>query len=229
MFKRFVTYYKPHLKLFTADMISSVLISLLGMVYPVMTNRMLNDFIPNRAYQVIIVSGLCVLALYAVRMLLRYFVQFQGHMVGTRMQAQMRRELFAHLERLPYSFFDDHETGKIMTRMTNDLFEVSELAHHGLENLLTCSIMIVLSFVYCFADDFYTVMYDSLKKQAIFSEINAFLDERKFNARDLLEDVLEKTRIEMDQSEKNRFYDKHLKNMTLSVSKDGTATVEIKK
>ena len=82
---------------------------------------------------------------------------------------------------------------------------------------------------YCFADDFYTGTYDSLKKQAIFSEINAFLDERKFNARDLLEDVLETTRIEMDQSEKNRFYDKHLKNMTLSVSKDGTASIEIKK
>ena len=69
-------------------------------------------------------------------------------MVGTYMQAQMRRELFAHLERLPFSFFDDHETGAIMTRMTNDLFEVSELAHHGPENLLTCTVMILLSFGY---------------------------------------------------------------------------------
>ena len=148
MIKRFIAYYAPHKGLFAADMAASILISLLGMVYPVMTNRMLNDYIPNKAYQAIIISGLSVLVLYLIRMFLRYFVQYQGHMVGTRMQAQMRRELFSHLEHLPYSFFDDHETGKIMTRMTNDLFEVSELAHHGPENLLTCSVMIVLSFAY---------------------------------------------------------------------------------
>ena len=148
MVKRFIAYYRPHKLLFGADMAASLLISLLGMVYPVMTNRLLNDFIPHRAYRSIIIAGSCVLALYFVRMLLRYFVQYQGHMVGTYMQAQMRRELFAHLERLPFSFFDDHETGAIMTRMTNDLFEVSELAHHGPENLLTCTVMIGLSFGY---------------------------------------------------------------------------------
>lgn len=148
MVKRFMAYYRPHLALFAADMAASVMISLLGMVYPVMTNRMLNRYIPERNYRAVILAGLCVLALYVVRMLLRYFVQYQGHMVGTKIQAQMRRELFVHLERLPFSFFDDHETGAIMTRMTNDLFEVSELAHHGPENLLTCSIMILLSFGY---------------------------------------------------------------------------------
>ena len=148
MLKRFIGYYKPHLLMFSLDMAASVLISVLGMVYPVMTNRMLNDYIPNKEYRAIIIAGVCVLALYFLRMLLRYFVQYQGHMVGTYMQKQMRTELFRHLERLPFSFFDDHETGAIMTRMTNDLFEVSELAHHGPENLLTCSIMIVLSFSY---------------------------------------------------------------------------------
>ena len=148
MVKRFISYYKPHLPLFCADMGASILISLLGMVYPIMTNRMLNDYIPNKQYNAIIIAGVAVLALYVVRLYLRYFVQYQGHMIGTYMQAQMRTELFTHLERLPFSFFDDHETGAIMTRMTNDLFEVSELAHHGPENLLTSSIMIVLSFSY---------------------------------------------------------------------------------
>ncbi len=148
MLKRFISYYKPHKLLFFMDMAASVAISLLGMVYPVMTNKMLNDFIPNKKYRYIIVSGVCVLVLYFIRMLLRYFVQYKGHMVGTRMQAQMRTELFTHLEKLPFSFFDDHETGSIMTRMTNDLFEVSELAHHGPENILTSSIMIILSFIY---------------------------------------------------------------------------------
>jgi len=148
MLKRFVSYYKPHKFLFSMDMLSSVLISLLGMVYPVVTNKMLNDFIPNKKYRLIVIAGVCVLVLYFIRMMLRYFVQYQGHMVGTRMQAQMRTELFAHIEKLPFSFFDDHETGAIMTRMTNDLFEVSELAHHGPENLLTGSIMVILSFIY---------------------------------------------------------------------------------
>ena len=148
MLKRFVRYYRPHWLMFTLDMLASIAISVIGMVYPIMTNRMLNDYIPNRLYRSIVIAGLAVLALYVLRMLLRYFVQYQGHMVGTLMQKKMRRDLFEHLERLPFSFYDDHETGSIMTRMTNDLFEVSELAHHGPENLLTCSIMIVLSFIY---------------------------------------------------------------------------------
>ena len=158
MVKRFLSYYRPHLRLFTADMAASVTISLIGMVYPLMTNRLLNDYIPHRAYRSIILAGLGVLAVYFIRMLLRYFVQYQGHMVGTYMQAQMRRELFAHLQRLPFSFFDDHETGAIMTRMTNDLFEVSELAHHGPENLLTCSVMILLSFCYLCTIDIYLTL-----------------------------------------------------------------------
>ena len=148
MLKRFLSYYKPHLALFSADMGASVLIAILGMVYPIVTNRMLNDYIPNKKYRAIVIAGVGVLLLYILRMLLRYFVQYQGHMVGTRMQEQMRTELFTHLERLPFSFFDDHETGAIMTRMTNDLFEVVELAHHGPENILTSSIMIILSFTY---------------------------------------------------------------------------------
>ena len=150
MIKRFIAYYKPHKLMFSLDMAASVLISVIGMVYPIMTNKLLNDYIPNKAYRAILIAGFGVLLLYFVRMLLRYFVQYQGHMVGTHMQEQMRRELFEHLERLPFSFFDAHETGAIMTRMTNDLFEVSELAHHGPENILTCTVMIILSFAYLF-------------------------------------------------------------------------------
>lgn len=158
MLKRFISYYKPHIFMFSLDMLASVAISVIGMVYPVMTNKMLNDFIPNRSYRAIIIAGLSVLVLYFIRMLLRYFVQYQGHMVGTYMQAQMRRELFSHLEKLPVSFYDDRETGGIMTRMTNDLFEVSELAHHGPENILTCTVMIVLSFIYLVTIDLWLTL-----------------------------------------------------------------------
>ena len=79
---------------------------------------------------------------------LNYFIQYYGHVMGVKMQAQMRSDMFNHLEKLPYSFFDNHETGKIMSRMTNDLMDISELAHHGPENLLISSISIIASFVY---------------------------------------------------------------------------------
>ena len=148
MLKRFVSYYKPHKKMLTLDLIASLLISVIGMVYPIVTNDMLNDYIPNQKYGTIVIAGVAVLILYVIRMLLRYFVQYYGHQIGVRMQSQMRRDLFSHLQRLPYRFYDNHETGRIMTRLTSDLFEVCELAHHGPENLLISSVMIILSFSY---------------------------------------------------------------------------------
>ncbi|MGN1450667.1 MAG: ABC transporter ATP-binding protein [Eubacteriales bacterium] len=158
MLKRFIKYYKPHKLMFTLDMLASLLISVIGMVYPIVTNRMLNDLIPNKLYREIILAGLVVLALYVIRMLLRYFVQYYGHIIGVRMQAQMRSDLFSHLEKLPYTFFDNHETGSILTRLTSDLFEVSELAHHGPENLFICAVMIVGSFVYLCTIDLYLTL-----------------------------------------------------------------------
>ncbi len=148
MLKRFFAYYKPHRVMFALDMLASLMVALIGVVYPVVTRTMLNDLIPNRKYQAIIVGGLILLALYAVRMLLNFFIQYQGHMVGVHMQAQMRRDMFSHLEKLPYSYYDNHETGRIMSRMTNDLMDISELAHHGPENIIISSISIIVAFVY---------------------------------------------------------------------------------
>ena len=148
MLKRFIHYYKPHKKMLALDMLAALLTSVIGMVYPLVTNRMLNDYIPNKMYSTIVIAGVAVLVLYAVRMGLRYFVQYYGHLIGVRMQSQMRQDLFAHLQRLPFRFYDNHETGRIMTRITSDLFEVCELAHHGPENLLISSVMIILSFAY---------------------------------------------------------------------------------
>ena len=148
MLKRFLRYYKPHKKLFALDMGASLLVALIGIVYPVVTRRMLNDLIPNRNYQMIILFGLLLLAIYVIRMLLNYFIQYQGHMMGVRMQAQMRSDMFWHLEKLPFRFYDNHETGKIMSRMTNDLMDISELAHHGPENILISTITVITSFIY---------------------------------------------------------------------------------
>ena len=148
MLKRFLQYYKPHKKLLCMDMTASFLVAIIGIIYPVVTRKMLNELIPNKEYQMIIFFGITLLLLYFLRMLLRYFIQYQGHMMGVKMQAQMRTDMFNHLENLPYSFYDKHETGKIMSRMTNDLMDISELAHHGPENIIISSISIITSFVY---------------------------------------------------------------------------------
>ena len=148
LLKRFLSYYKPHKLLFSLDMGASLLVALSGIVYPVVTRTMLHDLIPNRQYRMIVIYGLSLLVIYLVRMGLNFFIQYKGHMMGTQMQAAMRSDLFTHLEKLPFSFFDEHETGKIMSRMTTDLFDITELAHHGPENLIITSISVIVSFAY---------------------------------------------------------------------------------
>ena len=148
MLKRFLHYYKPHKLIFTLDMLASFFMAMIAILYPIITRVMLNDLIPDRRYRLIVLAGLGLLLIYVIRMLLNFFVQYYGHVMGVRMQAQMRSDMFNHLEKLPFSFYDNHETGKIMSRMTNDLMDISELAHHGPENLLISSVSIVCSFVY---------------------------------------------------------------------------------
>ncbi len=148
MFIRFIKYYRPYKKMFFLDMIAALFISLIGLLYPILTNKILDEFIPNQQFQWIVILGLSLLGCYFVRMLLRYFVQYYGHVMGVKMQADMRSEMFKKLQKLPFSYYDEHETGKIMSRMTNDLMQVSELAHHGPENIFICGATVILSFAY---------------------------------------------------------------------------------
>ncbi len=148
LLRRFMAYYRPHRKLFCMDMTASLLVAVIGVVYPIITRTMLNTLIPDRNYRMIVILGVTLLLLYLCKMLLNYFIQYQGHMMGVYMQARMRSDMFEHLEQLPYSFYDHHETGKIMSRMTNDLFDISELAHHGPENIIISCLSILISFIY---------------------------------------------------------------------------------
>ena len=148
MFKKFLTYYKPYKLIFTLDMIASFIIAIIGIGYPVITRYMLSDWIPNKNINFVIIGSCSLVGIYLVRALLRYFVQYYGHVMGVKMQADMRRELFEKLQKLPYSYFDEHEVGKLLTRITNDLQDVSELAHHGPENVLVASFTIIGSITY---------------------------------------------------------------------------------
>ncbi len=150
MFKRFISYYKPHKKLFALDMTASFFVSVIGMLYPILTNKVFKIYVPEKNTRMIVIFSVSLFILYIIRMLLRFFVQYKGHVMGVRIQAQMRKDMFSHLEELPYSYYDEHETGKIMSRLTNDLQDVSELAHHGPENFFICGLMVVGSFIYLF-------------------------------------------------------------------------------
>ena len=148
MFKRFVHYYHNHKLILTLDLIAAFLIAVTGIGYPFITRIMLNEWIPNGDMRYIIIGGASLVCIYLVRMGLRYFVQYYGHVMGVRMQGEMRTDLFNKLQKLPYSYFDNHETGVIMSTMTNDLFEISELAHHGPENLFIATFTAIGAFTY---------------------------------------------------------------------------------
>lgn len=131
-------------------MLASFLIAAIGIGYPIITRNMLSTWIPNRDLPLIIIGSSSLLLIYILRAGLRFFVQYYGHVMGVHMQATMRSELFNKLQKLPYYYFDNHETGTLLSTMTNDLFEVSELAHHGPENILIAGFTLLGSIVYLF-------------------------------------------------------------------------------
>ena len=145
--KRFTSYYKPHKKLFVIDMCCAFIISVLNLAYPYVTKEIINTYVPAKMLYYMLAGAGALLLMYAVKAALNYILQYWGHIVGVRIQADMRKELFTHLQRLPFSYFDDNKTGVIMSRMTNDLFEISELAHHGPEDVFLSLITIIGAFI----------------------------------------------------------------------------------
>ncbi len=146
MLRRFANYYKPHLGLFFLDLICALLISATDLVYPMVTRKMIDNVIPSKEISTIVYFAILLFVLYGVRMLLEYIVGYYGHVLGVRMEYDMRKEIFSHIQRLPLSYFDNTKTGHIMSRIVNDLNEISELAHHGPEDLFISTVMILGSF-----------------------------------------------------------------------------------
>lgn len=145
--KRFIPYYKPHLKLFIIDMVCAFIISVFNLVYPYITKEIINTYVPQKMLYFMLAGLGALLVLYVIKAVLNYVLQYWGHLVGVRMQADMRSELFRHLQKLPFSYFDENKTGVIMSRMTNDLFQISELAHHGPEDVFLSVITIIGAFI----------------------------------------------------------------------------------
>lgn len=147
MIKRFIKYYAPHKVLFTADMVCALILAVCDLVYPEITRKMLKDYISTNNMKMLLILAGVLLGVYVLKMLLNYFVQYYGHIVGVRMQAHMRKDVFEHLQKLPLTYFDKNKTGTIMSRIINDLMDVSELAHHGPEDLFLSVLMLIGAFI----------------------------------------------------------------------------------
>ena len=151
--KKFAAYYKPYKKVFCLDLICAAMISAVDLIYPQILRRAANDWFTGTAetiYRILVPLFFVLLALYLIQTACKYYVTYQGHLMGTHMERDMRKDLFDHYERLSFSYYDRNNTGQMMSKLVSDLFEISEFAHHGPENLFICSIKIVGSFVFLF-------------------------------------------------------------------------------
>src|SRR5690625_1243824 len=135
MIRRFISYYKPHRRLFMIDFTSAVIVALLELAFPVAVQWFIDKLLPGGNWNIIILTSIGLLLIYSLSTFLHYVVTYWGHKLGVNIETDMREDLFNHVQRQSYRFFDNTKTGHIMSRITNDLFEIGELAHHGPEDL----------------------------------------------------------------------------------------------
>lgn len=150
MIKTLVKYFKPHRKLFFLDMICAVLASLIELSFPVISRKAMYDMLPNKAFQTFFTVMAIVAVAYVLRALCYYVMTYWGHTFGIRVETDMRADLFRHLQQLDFDFYDRNRTGSLMSRLTGDLFEITELAHHGPEDLLISTLTIVGALIMMF-------------------------------------------------------------------------------
>lgn len=145
MLKKFLSYYKPHKKLFILDMICALLVSACSICYPIIVDLITEEYINNT--KMIIILGCILLLIYIIKALLNFVIQYWGHILGVRIQGDMRKDLFGQLQSLPFSYLDENKTGTLMSRIVNDLMDISELAHHGPEDLFISVITLIGAFI----------------------------------------------------------------------------------
>ncbi len=144
--KIFFSYYKPHLKYFIADMICAIFIAAIDVSFPIASRFILNTLIPKGLFKLFAAVILLLLAVYMLRWLCTWFVNYWGHYFGVKVETDMRHDVFRHIEEQGFAFFDKNLTGHLMSRATTDLFEITELAHHGPEDITTSLLTLTGSF-----------------------------------------------------------------------------------
>ncbi len=150
-FKKFLSYYRPYLKLFAADMVCAFGAAGISLIYPLIVRYITNDILVNyeitEAVSVIIKLALAMVGLAILELFCNYFISYQGHVMGAKMEYDMRNDIFNHFQKLSFNFYDNQKTGQLMSRITNDLFEITELCHHGPEDIIISIIKFVGAFI----------------------------------------------------------------------------------
>ncbi|MBO0452409.1 ABC transporter ATP-binding protein [Candidatus Enterococcus murrayae] len=147
MLKRFFSYYRPYKGLFLLDFTCAVFAGLLELAFPVAVNQVIDKIMPQKEFRVILLACFALFLFYVLNTVLQYIVVFFGHQLGVNIETDMRRELFAHLQTQPYEYYDNQKTGKLISRLTTDLFEISEVAHHGPEDVFITVMTLVGAFL----------------------------------------------------------------------------------
>ncbi len=146
----FLSYFGKHKKLFAIDVLCAVCIAAIDLMFPLVTRQALNELLPNRMYQTFFIIMAVVVCSYVLRSFLNYIVAYYGHTFGIRVEADIRRDLFRHMQEMSFDFYDKNRTGQLMSRLTSDLFELTELAHHGPEDLITSVLTIIGALIVMF-------------------------------------------------------------------------------
>ncbi len=142
----FVSYYGPHRKLFFLDMICALCIALVDLAFPYVSKLSMERLLPSKLFETFFAVMAVLVGAYILKSVFYFIVTYWGHLLGVRMEADIRRDLFTHMQDLSFSFYDKNRTGQLMSRVTGDLFEITELAHHGPEDLFISSVTLVGAF-----------------------------------------------------------------------------------
>lgn len=149
--KKFLSYYKPYKKIFFADMFFALCAAVISLIYPLVVRTITNDILVNydinEGFRIIVKLLLFMVGLAILELGCNYYIAYRGHMMGANMERDMRNEIFEHYQKLSFSFFDNQKTGQLMTRITNDLFDITELCHHGPEDIVISIIKFVGAFI----------------------------------------------------------------------------------
>jgi len=147
LIRRFFSYYRPYRGLFLLDFLCAVFVALLELGFPIAVNKVVDDLLPERDWNIIVWACLGLLAVYVINTFMQFVVNYWGHMLGINIETDMRRKLFDHVQKLSFRFFDNNKTGHLISRMTNDLNEIGEVAHHGPEDLFIAVMTLAGAFV----------------------------------------------------------------------------------
>lgn len=221
MLRRFISYYRPYKGLFFLDMGVAVFASILSIIFPSLTRQLLKTEIPDKNLQAILIIFAVMLCIYVLQAICQYIRMTWGHILGVKMETDMRSELFAHLQKLSFGYFDRTKTAHMMSRITNDLFQITELAHHGPEDLIISVATIVGSYIVMFS---YSVslslisliplpfmvaygMYYGLKMRATFRRVRSTVADVNSNVENSLMGIREVKSFGREAFQEQKFND----------------------